>query len=99
MQPEPVPTSTIRSSRDAWRLQFQFENRLDHVLGFWPRDQHSRVDDQIHAPEFLMASDVLGRDASRALGQRRLVAGFLFRREFSFGMREEVCAIAVEREH
>jgi hypothetical protein len=69
------------------------------MLGFGARDEHCRRDDEVHAPELLMAGDVLRGDAPCALGERGIVTGCFIRGEFAFGVRVEKSAIAVESEH
>ena len=66
----------------------QFQHGFDHMLGLGPRNKDGRRDDEIHAPEFLMARDVLRGHAARAFGERSFVAGLLVCREFALGMRK-----------
>ncbi len=100
--PEPVPTSAM------WRMvggrgrpphthivQYCF----NHVLSLRARNQDCGGDDEIHSPEFLMAGDVLCWNAAGAFGESRVITSLLIGREFAFGMREEVGAIAVQSKH
>src|SRR4051812_37987855 len=50
---------------------------FDHVFRFWTRNQHRWADDKVHAPEFLVASDVLCRDALYTLVESLIVAKLL----------------------
>ncbi len=77
----------------------EFEHGLDHMLGLGTRNQDRGRHDEIHAPEFLMARDVLSGDATGAFCERLFVTVLLIIGEFAFGMREEVGAVALERKH
>jgi hypothetical protein len=76
-----------------------FERDFDHVLGFRARNQHIGRDFEIQPPEFLMAGEVLRRDAARALGDQGKIS--LARRfvDFVFRMRVNPRAVAPERVH
>src|SRR5260370_3496830 len=63
------------------------------------RDEHRRCDDEIYPPERLMSGDVLRGNAAAAFGQRGVVATLLIDGEFTLGMRVEIGAVAIEREH
>ena len=69
------------------------------MLGFGPRNQHVGRDFEIQAPEFLMAGEVLRRDAARALRDQRKILLARRRIEFVFRMRVNPCAVAPERVH
>ena len=78
---------------------YKLEHGFDHVLGLRARNQDRGRDDEIHAPEFLMAGDVLRWNAAGALGERSIVASLFVGCEFALGMRVEIGAVAVEGEH
>src|SRR5579871_841641 len=44
----------------------QFQRGFDQVFGFWPRNQNGWADDEVHAPKFLMPSNVLCRNTAGA---------------------------------
>jgi hypothetical protein len=69
------------------------------MFSFWTRNEHRGCNDQIHAPEFLMSGDVLRRDATGAFRESGIIASLLFAAKFVLGMREEIGAVTVEREH
>src|SRR4051812_43950248 len=69
------------------------------MLSFRPWNQHCRGYDQIESPEFLMSRDVLRRNASRATRNDFIVTLDFIVSQFAFRMREEIRAIAMEREH
>lgn len=77
----------------------KFQDSFDHMLSFRARDQDCGSDDEIHAPELLVACDVLRGDAFRALRQSFVVTGLLFLRQFAFGVGVEIRPVAVEGEH
>ena len=69
------------------------------MLGFRAGDEDGGGDDEIHAPEFLMAGDVLRGNAAGALGESGFVAKLLAGGELTFGVSVEIGAVAVESEH
>src|SRR5436309_5642007 len=69
------------------------------MLRLWPRDEHSGRDDQIHTPEFLMASDVLRRTPSGPLVDRFLIARMLFFVEGPFRMSKQIGAVTTQGKH
>ncbi len=77
----------------------QLQHGFDDVLSFGAGYEHCARHDEVHAPEFLVSSDVLCRDAAGALAQRILQASLFFSCEFAFGMSEKIGAVAAEREH
>ena len=77
----------------------QLKHGFDDVLGFGARYQDGWGHDQIHAPEFLMAGDVLRGDSTGALGQGCIIASRFIIGELSLGMRVEIGTVAAEHEH
>ena len=75
------------------------EHCLDQMLGFGTRYQYRWSDDEIHAPEFLVAGDVLGRYAAFALSQSLLVSALFVRGESALGMGIEIVPGPFEGEH
>src|SRR5579863_6642574 len=75
------------------------QNRFDQVLGFGAGDEDGGSDDEIHAPEFLMAGDVLRGDAAGALGESGFVSSGLTGGQLALGVSVEIGAVAVESEH
>ena len=105
MQPDPVPTSAIRSS--ALRCG-------EASLGSTPSRcnatsircsvsgrgiKHVGRDFELEAPEFLMAGEVLRWDAAGALCDQREISLAHGCIEFLFRMRVEPGAVATERVH
>ena len=100
MQPEPVPTSTMRNrAAGEGARPTRSEHGLDHVLGFRTRNEHGRGNDQIHSPEFLMAGNVLGGYAALALGQGLVIAIVFVPGKLALGMGMEIRAVAFQGEH
>ena len=58
------------------------------MLGLGTRNKHGGGDDEVHAPEFLMTSDVLRGHAAGAFGESGFVASLLVGSKFALGMRE-----------
>jgi hypothetical protein len=52
----------------------QLQDGFNHMLSFRPGDKHGRRDNQVHAPEFLVAGDVLGGHATGTFGQGLIIA-------------------------
>ena len=69
------------------------------MFGFRPGDQDGGSDDEIHAPEFLMAGDVLRGNSAASLAESSLVASLLGNREFALRVSVEIGSVAVEGEH
>ena len=82
-----------------WTYPQAFERNFDHMLGFRPRNQNVGRDFEIQAPEFLMAGEVLRRDAARAPGDQRKILLARGGVEFMFRMRVDPGAVAPERVH
>ena len=68
------------------------------MLCLWSGDQDGGRDDEVHSPKFLMACDVLRRDAPCTFAKGRLVAGLFVRSQLALRMREEVGPIAIQNE-
>jgi len=75
------------------------QDDFDYVFGFWTRDQDIGCDFEVQTPEFLMAGEVLRRDAARAPRDQGEVSLASRRFEFLFRMRVEPCAVAPQRVH
>ena len=88
-----------RRTPGAGRRGVQFQHSFDDMLGLGAWNQNRRRDDEIHAPEFLVASDVLRGNAVGALSECGVVSSFLIDCEFALGMRVEVGAVTAQREH
>ena len=76
-----------------------FDRDFNHMLGFRPRNQDVGRDFEIQAPEFLMASQMLRRNAART---PRIKAKYRSRVALSsrcFRMRVEPRAVTLERMH
>ena len=69
------------------------------MLSFRTGNQNRGRDDEVHAPELLMACDVLGWDSARTLVERFFIAGLFFTCEFTFGMSEKIGAVAAQSKH
>jgi hypothetical protein len=69
------------------------------VFGFWTRDQDVGRDFEVQTPEFLMAGEVLRRDAARAPCDQGEISLARCCIEFLFRMRVEPGAVALERVH
>src|ERR1700730_1534587 len=81
------------------RLRSERQHGFDHMLRLRTGDEDGSSNNQVHPPEFLMAGDVLGGHTAGAFGKSGVVTGLLFYGQLSFGMREEVGAVATERKH
>src|SRR3989442_1091296 len=81
------------------RLTNEAQHTFNDALGFRPRDEHGRSNDEVHAPEFLVPGDVLRRYTLGALDEGLLVAGLFSAREFTLGVGVKISAVAAEREH
>jgi hypothetical protein len=68
-------------------------------FGFGAGDEDGGSDDEVHAPELLMAGDVLCGNAAGALGESGFVTRLLGGGEFALGVSVEIGAVAVESEH
>jgi len=77
----------------------QFEYCFDHVLGLWAWNEHRWGDNKVHAPEFLVSGDVLRWHSPPSIGERGIVARLFLGCKFALGMREEIGAITIQREH
>ncbi len=105
MQPEPVPTSAICSDelrRGGIRVGANaqsFEGDFDDVFGLGARDQYVGSDFKIQSPEFLMAGEVLRRDAAGSPRDEREISLARRRVEFLLGMRVDLRAVATKRVH
>src|SRR5258708_32972581 len=77
----------------------EVERRLNQVFGLRARNEDCRGDDEIHTPEFLVASDVLRGDSAGSLSESSFVPGLLIAGKLALRMRVEIRAVAVEREH
>src|SRR5258708_13235468 len=69
------------------------------MLGFGTWTQHSRRDDQVQAPKFLVSGDVLRGTSTGALGHNFFIARLLVRRKLALGVSVEMRAIASQHEH
>src|SRR5580692_3103725 len=65
-----------------------FQDGFNYVLSFWTGNEYCGSDDEVHAPEFLVAGNVLCGHSAGALLERFLIAGLFFSREFALGMSE-----------
>src|SRR5579872_561671 len=79
--------------------RYTLNDGLNHKLSLRPWDENSRRDDKIHAPEFLMASYVLGGNSPGALGENGFIAGGFVVSEFVLWVGIEVCAVAAQSKH
>src|SRR5258708_12670780 len=55
----------------------EVERRLNQVFGLRARNEDGRGNDEIHTPEFLVASDLLRGDSAGSLSERSFVPPFL----------------------
>ena len=69
------------------------------MLGLWPRNEDGGRNDEVHAPEFLVPGDVLGRKSAGATGDDVVISSFFVGSQVAIGMGIEIGAIAAEREH
>src|SRR5579872_2696846 len=75
------------------------QHRFYYMLGFRTRNQHRPGDDKIHAPELLVAGDVLRGNALRTLGEGIVVTSFLLSRELMLWMSVQKRSIATQGKH
>ena len=71
-----------------------FQHGFDHVLGFRAGNEHGWRHDKVHAPEFLVAGNVLGGHAAFAFGQGVVIPILFVRGELAFGVSVEISAVA-----
>jgi hypothetical protein len=69
------------------------------VLRLWAWNEHCWGDNKVQAPEFLVSGDVLRWHSPPSIGERGIVARLFLGCKFALGMREEVGAITIQREH
>ncbi len=72
---------------------------LDDVLGLGAGNEHGGRNDKVHAPEFLMAGDVLRGNSAGASADCFLIAVFFEASEFALGVCKEIGAVAAQDEH
>ena len=77
----------------------EFENAFDYVLSFGARDENGGSDYQVHAPEFLMAGDVLRGDTAAPLGESPVIACSFVGSELVLRVGVEIGAVATQCEH
>ncbi len=77
----------------------QLQDGFDYVLGFGARYEDRGTDDEVHAPKFLMAGNILRGNAACTLGECGFIATGFVRCKFAFGMRVKVGAVRIQREH
>ena len=77
----------------------QLQHAFDYVLSLGARDENGGSDYQIHAPEFLMAGDVLRGDTAAPLGESPVIACSFVGSEFVLRVGVEIGTIVSQCEH
>lgn len=65
----------------------QFQNSFDYMLSLGTRNQDGRCDDEVHAPKFLVAGDVLRGNAATSLGKGELITSYFVGAQIAFRVR------------
>ena len=77
----------------------KLQNSFDQLFGLGAGDEDGGGDDEIQAPEFLMAGDVLRGNAAGAFGESGFISSGFVGGQLALGVSVEKCSVTVQGEH